>query len=95
MNVNLFYRQGSQVWTLDTTSYVQRSLVPSNDKYAGSMYLYDPKLYPKEHQRYDIDFKRYCCGAAGLCDEYRKRRPSSDCIGYVPPRSGELVDFMY
>ena len=78
--------------TLDTSSYVTGSLVPSGDIHAGSMYLYDPKLYPKEHQRYDIDFKRYCCGAAGLCDEYRKRRPSSNCTGYAPSKTGELVD---
>ena len=56
----------------------------------GSMFLYDPKRYPKEHQRYDIDFKKYCCEAAGLCDEYRKRRPSSDCTGYIPPISCKL-----
>ena len=58
----------------------------------GSMFLYDPKLYPKEHQRYDIDFKKYCCGAAGLCDEYRKRRPSRDCADYIPPISCKYIE---
>ena len=64
-----------------------KPLLPYGDKDAGSMFLYNPKLYPKEHQRYDIDFKKYCCGAAGLCDEYKKRRPSSNCTGYIPPKS--------
>ena len=67
-----------------------KPLLTYGDKDVGSMFLYDPKLYPKEHQRFDIDFKKYCCGAAGLCDEYRKRRPSSNCAGYIPPKSCKL-----
>ena len=78
----LTFQQIKKPWW--TREYKEASaLLTSDDKNAGSMFLYDPKLYPKEHQRYDIDFKKYCCGAAGLCDEYRKRRPSSDCIGYM------------
>ena len=84
MLVSLLLSRTPNGWSRDAKLF---PLLTSGDKDAGSMFLYDPKRYPKEHQRYDIDFKKYCCGAVGLCNEYRNRRPSRDSKGYMPPIS--------
>ena len=33
----------------------------------------------------DLEMRRFCCGLAGLCDLFLKRRPPNDCSGYQPP----------
>lgn len=78
------------------------SLVLTGDSVGGSTpdrahdwgsppYIKPPRVPGYSHWLYDVMSFYYCCLWSPHCHIYLKRRPSSGCQNYRPPRAGETT----
>ncbi|XP_058137074.1 sushi domain-containing protein 2 [Dasypus novemcinctus] len=74
---------GTQLLTADSTS---GSTPDRGHDWGAPPYLAPPRVPSYSHWMYDVLSFYYCCLWAPECDRYMRRRPSSDCRTYQPPR---------
>lgn len=76
---------GTQLLTSDSTS---GSTPDRGHDWGAPPYRTPPRVPGMSHWLYDVMSFYYCCLWAPECSRYMKRRPSSDCRSYRPPRLG-------
>lgn len=76
---------GTQLLTSDSTS---GSTPDRGHDWGAPPYRSPPRVPGMSHWLYDVISFYYCCLWAPECPRYMKRRPSSDCRSYRPPRLG-------
>lgn len=76
---------GTQLLTSDSTS---GSTPDRGHDWGAPPYRTPPRVPGMSHWLYDVISFYYCCLWAPECPRYMKRRPSSDCRTYRPPRLG-------
>lgn len=74
---------GTQLLTSDSTS---GSTPDRGHDWGAPPYRTPPRVPGMSHWLYDVMSFYYCCLWAPECSRYMKRRPSSDCRNYRPPR---------
>ncbi|XP_032745124.1 sushi domain-containing protein 2 [Rattus rattus] len=74
---------GTQLLTSDSTS---GSTPDRGHDWGAPPYRSPPRVPGMSHWLYDVISFYYCCLWAPECPRYMKRRPSSDCRSYRPPR---------
>ncbi|CAH6789823.1 Susd2 [Phodopus roborovskii] len=74
---------GTQLLTSDSTS---GSTPDRGHDWGAPPYRTPPRVPGMSHWLYDVISFYYCCLWAPECSRYMKRRPSSDCRSYRPPR---------
>ncbi|XP_017654803.1 sushi domain-containing protein 2 isoform X2 [Nannospalax galili] len=74
---------GTQLLTSDSTS---GSTPDRGHDWGAPPYRTPPRVPSMSHWLYDVISFYYCCLWAPECHRYMKRRPSSDCRSYKPPR---------
>ncbi|RMC05871.1 hypothetical protein DUI87_17414 [Hirundo rustica rustica] len=75
---------GTQILTRDSTG---GSTPDRGHDWGSPPFLKPPRIPGFSHWLYDVISFYYCCLWADNCDFYMKRRPSSDCRTYRPPRA--------
>lgn len=76
---------GMQLLTSDSTS---GSTPDRGHDWGAPPYRTPPRVPGMSHWLYDVISFYYCCLWAPECSRYMRRRPSSDCRSYRPPRLG-------
>lgn len=76
---------GTQLLTSDSTS---GSTPDRGHDWGAPPYRTPPRVPGMSHWLYDVISFYYCCLWAPECPRYMRRRPSSDCRSYRPPRLG-------
>ncbi|XP_057603219.1 sushi domain-containing protein 2 isoform X2 [Hippopotamus amphibius kiboko] len=74
---------GTQLLTADSTS---GSTPDRGHDWGAPPYRVPPRVPGLSHWIYDVLSFYYCCLWAPECPRYMRRRPSSDCRSYRPPR---------
>lgn len=77
---------GTQVLTGDSTG---GSTPDRGHDWGAPPFKRPPRIPGFSHWLYDVISFYYCCLWSGNCHLYMKRRPSSDCRTYRPPRAGK------
>ncbi|KAL2298448.1 hypothetical protein Nmel_015445, partial [Mimus melanotis] len=75
---------GTQILTHDSTG---GSTPDRGHDWGSPPFLKPPRIPGFSHWLYDVISFYYCCLWSDNCDFYMKRRPSSDCRTYRPPRA--------
>ncbi|XP_014109212.1 PREDICTED: sushi domain-containing protein 2 [Pseudopodoces humilis] len=75
---------GTQILTHDSTG---GSTPDRGHDWGSAPFLKPPRIPGFSHWLYDVISFYYCCLWSDNCDFYMKRRPSSDCRTYRPPRA--------
>ncbi|NXQ40551.1 SUSD2 protein, partial [Catharus fuscescens] len=75
---------GTQILTSDSTG---GSTPDRGHDWGSPPFLRPPRIPGFSHWLYDVISFYYCCLWSDNCDFYMKRRPSSDCRTYRPPRA--------
>ncbi|XP_071301397.1 sushi domain-containing protein 2 isoform X2 [Agelaius tricolor] len=75
---------GTQILTRDSTG---GSTPDRGHDWGSPPFLKPPRIPGFSHWLYDVISFYYCCLWSDNCDFYMKRRPSSDCRTYRPPRA--------
>ncbi|NWV99050.1 SUSD2 protein, partial [Machaerirhynchus nigripectus] len=75
---------GTQILTHDSTG---GSTPDRGHDWGSPPFLKPPRVPGFSHWLYDVISFYYCCLWSDNCDFYMKRRPSSDCRTYRPPRA--------
>ena len=70
--------------TCSVTSESFGALLTSGEG-ASSLLLFHPVFFRESYVKYDREFRRACCGLAGMCGQFYMRRPPNDCSSYMPP----------
>lgn len=77
--------EGTQLLTADSTS---GSTPDRGHDWGAPPYRAPPRVPGLSHWLYDVISFYYCCLWAPECPRYMRRRRSSDCRAYQPPRIG-------
>lgn len=77
---------GTQILTYDSTG---GSTPDRGHDWGSPPFLKPPRIPGYSHWLYDVISFYYCCLWSDNCQLYMKRRPSSDCKTYRPPRAGK------
>ncbi|XP_013227682.3 sushi domain-containing protein 2 [Columba livia] len=75
---------GTQILTYDSTG---GSTPDRGHDWGSPPFLKPPRIPGYSHWLYDVISFYYCCLWSDNCQFYMKRRPSSDCKTYRPPRA--------
>ncbi|KAK2172014.1 hypothetical protein NP493_1002g01061 [Ridgeia piscesae] len=59
------------------------SLVNSHDGRGGHTFYFHPR-WPKQHHKYDVLPKQWCCQFSDNCELFYSVRPTDYCYGYMP-----------
>nr|XP_044988993.1 sushi domain-containing protein 2 [Jaculus jaculus]XP_044988994.1 sushi domain-containing protein 2 [Jaculus jaculus] len=78
-----YTKDGTQLLTADSTS---GSTPDRGHDWGAPPYRTPPRVPGMSHWLYDVISFYYCCLWAPECPRYMRRRPSSDCRAYRPPR---------
>ncbi|KAG8523112.1 Sushi domain-containing protein 2, partial [Galemys pyrenaicus] len=81
-----YTKDGTQLLTADSTS---GSTPDRGHDWGSPPFRAPPRVPGLSHWLYDVMSFYYCCLWAPECSRYMRRRPSSDCRSYRPPRMGE------
>ncbi|KAI0237078.1 Mucin-like protein [Lamellibrachia satsuma] len=65
------------------------SLINTEDGRGGQTFLYHPR-YARQHQKYDVLPKQWCCQFSDNCQYFYRVRPLDHCWGYTPLSIGWL-----
>ncbi|KFQ31238.1 Sushi domain-containing protein 2, partial [Merops nubicus] len=78
---------GTQILTHDSTG---GSTPDRGHDWGSPPFMKPPRIPGFSHWLYDVISFYYCCLWSDNCHFYMKRRPSSDCKTYRPPRAASL-----
>lgn len=78
-----YTEDGTQLLTADSTS---GSTPDRGHDWGAPPFRVPPRVPGLSHWLYDVISFYYCCLWAPECPRYMRRRPSSDCRSYRPPR---------
>lgn len=79
-------RTGAQILTHDSTG---GSTPDRGHDWGSPPFLKPPRIPGFSHWLYDVISFYYCCLWSDNCHVYMKKRSSSDCRTYRPPRAGK------
>ena len=66
------------------------SLVNSHDGRGGHTFYFHPR-WQKQHFKYDVEPKHWCCDFSDNCELFYSVRPTDYCYGYMPLFIGTLL----
>ncbi|XP_012579147.1 PREDICTED: sushi domain-containing protein 2 [Condylura cristata] len=82
-----YTKEGTQLLTADSTS---GSTPDRGHDWGAPPFRAPPRVPGLSHWLYDVMSFYYCCLWAPECPRYMRRRPSSDCRSYRPPRVASI-----